>query len=542
VAIGKIIDRAALTIDAAGLVVAPGFLDVHTHYDVQAFWDPTLSPSPLHGVTSVLGGNCGYSVAPLTDDAAEYLMPMLARVEGMPLQSLEEGVPWDWRTTAEYLDRLEHRLAVNAGFMVGHSALRRVVMGEAATERASTGAELDSMRNLLREGLAAGGLGFSSSVAENHSDGEGRPVPSRHATYEEIIALSAVCREYPGTSLELLPQAGVDAFLAERLDLMSRMSVAAQRPLNWNLLQVRAGNEAQAEGRLVAGDHAKARGGRIVALMMPLPVASRQNICGRVFDTIDGWPEMLAALSDREKLVVFSDPVQRARLGELARDARKVAAPWVTNWAGYEILATFAPENAHYQGRNVADIAVEEDKEPFDAFLDIVCRDELRTAFSRPQPPDTRPDWEARATRMRDPRVLVGASDAGAHLDGLATFNYTTRVLAEGVRTHNVLTTEEAVHHLTQAPATLFGLHDRGILAVGMAGDVVIFDESTVGSGPTETRADLPGGASRLYAEATGVTHVIVNGRIIVDQGVLTGDQPGTVLRSGRDTVTPSLD
>ena len=206
VALGKADGAAAATIDAAGKVVAPGFVDVHTHFDAQAFWDPGLSPSPLHGVTTALAGNCGFTIAPLSPETGSYLMPMLARVEGMPLESLRQGVPWDWSTTAEYLDRVDGTLAINTGFMVGHSAIRRLVMGEAANEREATSDEVAAMGDLLRQGLAAGAIGFSTTTSPTHNDAQGRPVPSRLASRGEFIELARVVGEFPGTPLELLPK------------------------------------------------------------------------------------------------------------------------------------------------------------------------------------------------------------------------------------------------------------------------------------------------------------------------------------------------
>src|SRR4051812_31560698 len=256
VAVGELDEAATRTIDADGRVVAPGFVDVHTHYDAQVFWDPTLSPSPLHGVTTVLGGNCGFTIAPLVSREAEYLMTMLARVEGMPLDALAAGVPWNWTTTAAYLDAIP-ALSVNAGFMVGHSALRRVVMGDDGTSRAATADEVEQMQGMLRDGLVAGAVGFSSSWAETHNDATGEMVPSRHATLEELIALSSVCAEMPGTSLEFIPT--VRDFGDEHYDVMTRMSVAAGRPLNWNLLTVNAKNGAGVEQRLAAGTYARER-------------------------------------------------------------------------------------------------------------------------------------------------------------------------------------------------------------------------------------------------------------------------------------------
>ena len=230
---GRTSDR---VLDLQGQIVAPGFIDVHTHYDAQVFWDPTLSPSSNHGVTTVVGGNCGFSIAPLSPGAGDYLTRMLARVEGMPLESLQQGVPWNWTSFAEYLASFEKDLAINAGFMVGHSALRRVVMGEKAVGHEADASQIEAMVDLLHESLRGGGLGFSSSVAPTHNDGDGQPVPSRHAAREELIALAGALRDHEGTSLEFLP--GVGPFQDHERELMADLSCAAQRALNWNVLVV----------------------------------------------------------------------------------------------------------------------------------------------------------------------------------------------------------------------------------------------------------------------------------------------------------------
>ena len=525
-------------IDADGLVVAPGFIDVHTHLDVQGFWDPTLSPSPLHGVTTALGGNCGFTVAPLSADSGSYLMRMLARVEGMPLDALERGVPWDWRTTAEYLDRLDGTLAINTAFMVGHSAMRRAVMGEAATDRACTADELAAMKALLRDGLAAGGLGFSSTWATTHNDAEGRPVPSRHAGAEEIVELAAVCREFPGTSLEFLPVSN-GPFDDEVSELMIRMTVAAQRPLNWNIMSVTAKNLPGWLDKLALSDRARARGGKIIGLVIPNSPAARFTFrSGFVLDALPGWREPMA-LPPEVKLVMLRDPEQRRRLAEAA--AQPSPMSHLANWGSKVIVETFEPENKRYEGRQVCDIAAEQGKDPFDALLDIVCSDELLTSFINTPFEPGEQDWRARAQVWTDPRAVVGASDAGAHLDMLDTFNFTTVLLEHGVRRQQVLSLEAGVRLLTSVPADLYGLADRGRLTVGAIADVVVFDEATVASRPTETRADLPGGAVRLYAEAEGIERVLVAGQEIAAEGRFTGAFPGRMLRSGRDTRTPAL-
>lgn len=231
---------------------------MHTHYDAQAFWDTTLSPSPLHGVTTVFGGNCGFTIAPLTPQDGDYLMRMLARVEGMPLESLRDGVPWNWTSTGEYLDSLDGKLMPNAGFLVGHSALRRVVMHDDATKREATAEEVEQMVQLLRAGLQAGGCGFSSTWSTSHNDHEGSPVPSRHASRDELIALCREVRDHPGTTLEFIPAIG--QFSQEVFELMGDMSAAADRPLNWNLLQVYAQNWDMVQHQLNGFDVAASRG------------------------------------------------------------------------------------------------------------------------------------------------------------------------------------------------------------------------------------------------------------------------------------------
>ena len=536
-AIGAEIGAGDRTIDADGLVVAPGFIDVHTHLDVQGFWDPYLTPIPFHGVTTVVGGNCGFSVAPLDPDAASYLMPMLARVEGMPLAALEQGVGWDWSSTEEYLARLDGTLALNTGFMVGHCALRRVVMGEAATERPATPAEIDRLCDLLRAGLRAGGLGFSSTLSVTHNDAAGRPVPSRHAAPTEMTALAATCGEFTGTSIEFLP--GVGLWDGEIQQLMIDMTVAAQRPLNWNLVVGSIGERDEAFGRLAVSDRAKAVGGRIVGLTLPTRGQSRLSFLSAfLLDSIDGWAEPMAR-APADRLALLANPDSRARLASLAASTKTMRG--VADWSGKVIIETFAETTRSCQGRTVADIAEAEGKAPFDALVDIVVADGLRTSFANDVPPETDADWAICEQVLRDPRTVVGGSDTGAHLDMITTFTTTTELIARAVRRRRAMTIEEAVHLLTARPADLYGLADRGRLRPGAVADIVIFDEATIAPGPVSTRFDLPGGAGRLYAEAIGIEQVIVNGEPIVVGGRLTGARPGMVLRSGRDTATPSM-
>lgn len=539
VAVGKDLGSATRTIDATGLVVAPGFIDVHTHLDVQGFWDPTLGPSPLHGVTTVLGGNCGFSVAPLDEGSADFLQRMLARVEGMPLETLVSAVPWNWRSMDDFLTVLEGRLSVNAGFMAGHSAIRRVVMGSAASERPATPEELAAMRALLGRSLGEGALGFSTSWGTSHHDGDGAPVPSRHATAQELTELAAICRDFPGTSLGFSPGSGLGPFGAADVEVMIGMSLAAGRPLNWNLLNVTVGDEAVVRQRLDVSMQAAARGAKVVGLVLARNPGSRYSFANGLGP--DGLPEWGPVLSRPipEKLEILRDPAERARLRAAAEQPNDMSHH--AQWATKVIVEVFHEDGKRFEGRTVGDIAAELGVDPYDALLDIACADGLRTSFVNQPRVDSDEDWALRAAALSHPGALVGASDAGAHLDMVATFDHPSVVLSEMVRERGLFSLERAVQLLSSEPADLYGLVDRGRIAPGAAADLVIFDPDQVGTSPASMRFDLPEGAGRLFAAGSGYAHVFVNGTEIVTDGSFTGSTPGTVLRSGRDTVTPSM-
>jgi N-acyl-D-aspartate/D-glutamate deacylase len=539
--LGATPEPAARTIDADGLTIAPGFIDPHTHYDAQLFWDPSASPSNLHGVTTVIGGNCGFTLAPLGKNDADYIRRMMAKVEGMPLEALEQGIDWSWSTFGEYLDRLDGRIGVNAGFLVGHCALRRTVMGEAAVGNKATLEQTVEMVKLLKKCLAAGGLGFSSSQAFTHVDGDDSPVPSRFAARDETLALASAVREHPGTTLEFIIDGCLNQFQDSEIGLMIAMSLAANRPLNWNVMQVSATNRARHEHQLSAGTKAKAAGAKIVALTMPTLVGLKMSFLDYcALNSIPEWGPILS-LPVPERIRALEDPAVRERMREGGRRPEAGVFGALSKGERFLVGETFAPENRAFANRKVADIAPEIGKTPFDTLLDIVVADELRTALW-PLPTDDDVDsWKLRVEVWRDERALVGGSDAGAHLDRMCGSGYPTAFLGEVVRERGLLPLEEAVHMMTGAPAALFGLKDRGRVAPGYAADLVLFDAAKVGSGTVKAQADLPGGTERLICEASGVARVLVNGRDIVVDGRPTGDLPGRILRSGRDTETVTV-
>jgi N-acyl-D-aspartate/D-glutamate deacylase len=333
--------------------------------------------------------------------------------------------------------------------------------------------------------------------------------------------------------LEFIPT--IQDFEDRHLELMCAMSLAAGRPLNWNVLIPRGNDRPQTERKLAASDYAAERGARVMALSYPDVIRSRMTFLGAGFDGIPGWARTMA-LPPAEKLAALADPAVRAELyayGESpeAGNYRET----VTRWADMVVSETYTADNKPAEGRRIGDIAAERGQRAFDVMCDIVIGDDLRTGLVPVPPADDADSWRLRVDSWRDPRVVLGASDAGAHLDLLATFDWATRFLALA-RDMGVMPMEEAVHRITGVQADLYGLAGRGHISEGAIADLVLFDPDSIGPGQATWREDLPGGAGRLYGEATGIERVLVDGREVVAGGCLTGDQPGHVLRSGRDT------
>ncbi|SHI19032.1 N-acyl-D-amino-acid deacylase family protein [Streptomyces sp. 3214.6] len=539
--VGTVTEEARTTEDAQGLVLAPGFVDPHTHYDAQLFWDPYATPSLNHGVTTVAAGNCGFTLAPLNPARpadADYTRRMMSKVEGMSLVALEEGAPWSWSGFGEYLDALEGRIAVNAGFMVGHCALRRYVMGPDAVGGQPSEEQLAEIVRLLHDAMDAGAWGFSTTQSSTHSDGDGQPVASRHALPAELLALSRAVGEHEGTQIEAIVAGCLDQFSDAEIDLFVEMSAAAGRPLNWNVLTIDSAVPERVPRQLVASERARKAGGRVVALTMPILTPMNMSLgtfCA--LNLIPGWGPVLG-LPVPERIEKLRDAAVRAELLRHAGSKEAGVFRRLTNFGRYVIGDTYSAANEGLTGRVVEDIAAERGLDPFACLVEICAADELRTVLW-PMPTDNDPDsWALRAEAWTHEDVLLGGSDAGAHLDRMCGAPYTTRFLGDCLRGRKLAGLEQAVKMLTDDPARLFGLRERGRIQEGFHADLVLFDPERIDAGKATLVHDLPGDSPRLDSKAIGVRAVWVNGVAAIRDDVVTGAVPGRVLRSGRDTRT----
>ncbi|MEU3534131.1 MULTISPECIES: N-acyl-D-amino-acid deacylase family protein [Streptomyces] len=542
-ALGRIDAEARTSEDARGLVLTPGFVDPHTHYDAQLFWDPYATPSLNHGVTTVAAGNCGFTLAPLhpgRPEDADYTRRMMSKVEGMSLVALEQGAPWNWHTFGDYLDALEGRTAVNVGFMVGHCALRRYVMGPDAVGGQPDEEQLAAMVRLLREAMDAGAWGLSTTQSRTHSDGDGRPVASRHAGPAELIALSRAVGEHEGTQIEAIVAGCLDQFSDAEIDLLTELSAAAGRPLNWNVLTVDAAVPERVPRQLGASERARKAGGRIVALTMPILTPMNMSLgtfCA--LNLIPGWGEVLG-LPVPERIERLRDPDVRAELLRRARSKEAGVFRRLASFGRYVIGDTYSEANRGLGGRVVRDIAEERGQDPFHCLVEICANDRLRTVLW-PMPTDNDPaSWALRAETWRHEDVLLGGSDAGAHLDRMCGAPYTTRFLGDCLRGRKLVGLEQAVKMLTDDPARLFGLRERGQIQRGWHADLVLLDPERIDAGQARLVHDLPGDSPRLDSRALGVRAVWVGGVEAIRDDVVSGAVPGKVLRSGRDTRTVS--
>ncbi|MGH7821271.1 MAG: N-acyl-D-amino-acid deacylase family protein, partial [Candidatus Binatia bacterium] len=520
-----------------GLVAAPGFVDVHTHYDCQVSWDPALSPSSWHGVTTVVMGNCGFSIAPCHPEHRELLIEMLLYVEGMPTEALRSGIRWEWRTFPEYLGALERlRPAVNVAAFVGHSAVRFWVMREEATRRAATAAEVEAMRGVVREAMEAGAIGFSTSESPTHFFGDGTPVPSRVSPREELRALAGVLGELRRGIVEIAPLHTIGGSTDDRMEdqeFYAAIARATRRPVTWAPLHH---SPFDPEGclRLIEASAAAQRAGAPVYPQVgckPLEVRIAFDAMGIAVANNPYWKPIFEK-PKAERRELFGSRAFRDELREHSRPGGWVAmlAP---SWEKILLRMSPAKDHAALADLTVAQIARRRGADEVDTLLDLALESDLRCQLGIPIMND---DEEYVGKLLRHPSAIVALSDAGAHVDSLADQGFTSTLLSRWVREKGTLTLEEAVRLVTSVPAGLYGLEGRGELAAGNPADVVVFDPDRVGSERVELVNDLPGGAARLLERPRGIEWVLVNGEVLVEEARPTEARSGKVLRSGRAT------
>jgi N-acyl-D-aspartate/D-glutamate deacylase len=527
-AVGAAPGSAARTIDATGCVVAPGFVDLHTHYDAQVLWDPLLTISPWHGVTTVVMGNCGFGVAPTRPAHRDLILRTLERVEGMSLACLQAGCGSDWpfETFPQYLDAIERRgFALNVAAFVGHTPVRLYVMGEDATERAATPDEVARMRAIVREAVEAGAIGFASSKAPTHVGYAGKPVPSRVAELDEIQALAGGMAETGRGVMQATVGPGLF------FDELAGLARTTGRPVTWTALLA---------GMLGPGSSAMLLERSVELVRQGLPVVPQVS-CRPLnfeFDLAEPFPfESLPVFhpvsrADRAgKIRLYRDPEFRARARELfvSDMAGPFHVPWDRAWVSW------CPSDHALEERTLADVGRARGVDPFDAMLDLALASDLQARF---RIAIVNYDEAELAPLLASEHTVLGLSDAGAHASQLCDACFSTHLLGHWVREKGVLPLERAVAMLTSRPALVMGITDRGRLAPGLAADVAVFDPATVGASKLRRVSDLPAGADRLVADATGIAAVVVNGTIlrqagetVVDAG---GPLPGRLLRNGR--------
>lgn len=512
---------AARVVEADGLALMPGIVDSHTHFDAQVTWDPTLRPSPALGVTTAVIGNCGFTIAPCRPQDREITMRHLVQVEGMSLDVLRQGIDWGFETFPEYLDLLRRKGSVpNLAAYVGHSSVRTWVMGQAATERPATDAEIAQMAQLVREAMAAGAVGFATSTSPAHNGEGGTPMPSRLACDEEMLALTRAMGE-AGRGVYMVTKGG-----HMPVPFLERLAAESGRPVMIAAL-LHNGTQPQAVFRdLDAISAANARGRRLIGQVSCCPLSMDFTLASPY--PVEGLQAWRPAMGVRGEALetLLADPSFRAAV------RAEIAAPagfrlFNGEWDKVQVTEVALPVHAALEQRSVAAIAAERGADPLDVFLDLAIAEGLRTVFTAML---LNSDEDAVGRMLTHPHSLVSLSDAGAHLTFFNDAGFGLHLMGHWSRRRGAIGLPEAVRRLTAQPASVFGMTDRGTLRVGLAADLLLFDPARVDRGPKQRVFDLPGGAPRLTTEALGVHGVWVNGRQVADARGLLDDAP----RAGR--------
>jgi len=528
--VGRVTDGAARVIDAADLVVAPGFIDPHTHYDAQICWDGAVTPSSWHGVTSVIMGNCGVGIAPCRPQTREIAMRDLVNVEAIPFDVLNMGITWDWETFPDFIAAAEKRHpALNLGFLAPLTPFRHYVMGEASMERAATAEETAKVKALLGEAIDAGAFGFSTTILNQHVGFQGRPLACRNASRDELKAYANALRERGKGAIEIALTRKVAVMDDEEYELLDFLLRESGRHVTFLALFDRDDIPEAVRDTLRKAAPLIARGAR--PQTSPLPLTRDINMRNPFsFAAFPSWNRVFVDKAKPAQAAVYAD---RAFRDQFREELKRPMA--FGNWERIRVHEVRSPELKPLEGQSIADIAREQGKDGVDAFLDLTLQDDLDVEF-------TMASFNTRVDRMReilnDKSVLVALGDGGAHVDMLCDAGYPTYLLGTWVRERQALTLEEGVRRLTSDPAEVFGITDRGRLVPGLAADVAIFDASRVGStNRGERRFDLPGGGKRMVMPSRGVEYTVVNGVVTWEDGKLTGAAAGQVLRSSATAV-----
>ena len=521
----RVSGQAARTIDASDLVVAPGFIDPHTHYDAQICWDGALTPSSWHGVTSVVMGNCGVGIAPCRAEAREIAMRDLVNVEAIPFEVLAAGITWDWESFPQYMRAAARRNpALNLAFLAPLTPFRHYVMGEASMERAATPEETAKIASLLGEAIDQGAFGFSSTLLNQHLGYQGRPLACRNASREELKAYCNALRERGKGAIEIAMTRQIGVMDEPELELLDFMLAESGRPITFIAMFDRDDISEALRTSLRKSAPLIARGAR--PQTSPLPLTREINMRNPFsFAAFPSWKRVFEDTSKAAQAAVYRDVNFRNQFRE---ELKRPAS--FGNWERITVHEVKNPSLKEYENRTVAEIAAERGVDGVDALLDITLADDLQNEF-------TMLSFNTRVERMteilRNKDMLLGLGDGGAHLDMLCDSGYPTYVLGTWVRERKALSLEEAVRRMTSDPADFFGIRGRGRLAPGLAADLTVFDPASVASvGRPERRYDLPGGAKRMVMRSKGIEYTVVNGAVAWERGALTGASAGQVLRS----------
>ena len=526
VEIGKVAEGAKKTIDASDLIVSPGFVDPHTHYDAQICWDPYITSSSWHGVTSVIMGNCGVGIAPCREAVREIAAWDLVNVEGIPFEVLGKGIKWEWETFPQYLDAAECRgSGINLGFMAPLTPFRHFVMGEESMERAATREETAQIKALIKEAVAVGAFGFTTTAIAQHIGYKGRPLACRNANRDEFKAYANALKELGKGAMELALTKSVSVLDDEEYEFLDFLLTESGRPVTWLAVLNRDDQPDACQETLRKAEPLIRRGGipQVTCRPLIIQIDLRNPF---IFANLPSWNPVFNQPTEAQEKVYRDPGFRNAFRKELER-------PAVFNgkWERLEVKEVSNPAMKPLEGKTVAEIAHQRGKDGVDTFLDLALEDDLRIQY-------TMALFNANEERIpeliNDSRVMVGLSDGGAHVDMLCDAGYCTYLLGTWVRDKQTMSLERAIKRLTSEPADFFGIKKRGRLSAGMAADIVVFDRNTVGSARRgEMRNDLPGGGRRIVMTAHGIEHVVVNGQTLYDEGKLGDTLPGQVLRSG---------